>query len=48
MTRSPCTLFTVGHSTRSIDELVRLLRMHGVERLIDVRSIPVTYPPLLA
>lgn len=40
MTRSPGTLFTVGHSTRSIDELVRLLRAHGVERLIDVRSIP--------
>ncbi len=40
MTRSPPTVFTVGHSTRSFEELVRLLRAHGVERLIDVRSIP--------
>jgi len=40
MTRSPSTVFTIGHSTRSFDELVRLLRAHGVERLIDVRSIP--------
>lgn len=40
MTRSPSGVFTIGHSTRSFEELVRLLRAHGVERLIDVRSIP--------
>ncbi len=33
-------IFTVGHSTRSLDELVEILRAHGVKRLIDVRSIP--------
>ncbi len=33
-------IFTVGHSTRSLEELVSLLRAHGVERLVDVRSIP--------
>lgn len=33
-------IFTVGHSTRSFDELVELLRAHGVERLIDVRTVP--------
>jgi uncharacterized protein (DUF488 family) len=35
----PC-IFTVGHSTRSIDEFVELLRAHGVKGIVDVRSIP--------
>ena len=34
------TVFTIGHSTRSFDELVALLRHHGVARLVDVRSVP--------
>lgn len=33
-------IHTVGHSTRSLDELVTLLRSHGVERLADVRAHP--------
>ncbi len=33
-------IFTVGHSTRTLDELVEILRAHGVERLVDVRTIP--------
>ncbi len=33
-------IFTVGHSTRTLDELVEILRTHGVERLVDVRTIP--------
>lgn len=33
-------VYTVGHSTRSIDELVALLRDHGVRRLVDVRTVP--------
>ena len=33
-------VYTVGHSTRSFEELVELLRAHGVERLVDVRTIP--------
>jgi Domain of unknown function DUF488 len=33
-------ILTIGHSTRSIDEFVELLRRHGVERLIDIRTIP--------
>lgn len=31
---------TIGHSTRPIGEFVGLLRAHGVERVVDVRSIP--------
>jgi uncharacterized protein (DUF488 family) len=34
------TLFTVGHSTHSIEEFIALLKGHGVEHLVDVRSIP--------
>jgi hypothetical protein len=34
------TLLTIGHSTRSIEEFVGMLQAHGVERLVDVRSIP--------
>ena len=33
-------IFTVGHSTRSIEEFVDLLRAGGVQQLVDVRSIP--------
>jgi uncharacterized protein (DUF488 family) len=36
----PGVILTIGHSTRSITELVRLLAAHRVQRLIDVRTIP--------
>jgi hypothetical protein len=32
--------FTVGHSTRPVDELVALLRAVDVELVVDVRTIP--------
>ena len=31
---------TVGHSTHSIAEFVRMLRAHGIQQLADVRTIP--------
>jgi hypothetical protein len=34
------TIFTIGHSTRPIDEFLRLLKAHGVQRVVDVRTIP--------
>jgi uncharacterized protein (DUF488 family) len=34
------TVFTVGHSTRSIEEFLSILDAHGVERLVDVRTVP--------
>lgn len=37
---APKILFTIGHSTHSIEEFIELLRAHGVHRLADVRSIP--------
>ena len=33
-------VFTIGHSTRTIDEFVALLREHGVSLLVDVRRFP--------
>jgi uncharacterized protein (DUF488 family) len=33
-------IFTIGHSTRSLDELVRLLRHEAVTRLADIRRYP--------
>ena len=34
------SVFTVGHSTRSLDELVALLREHDIRLLADVRTSP--------
>ena len=33
-------ILTVGHSTRSIEDFVALLRDHGVTTLADIRTIP--------
>ncbi len=33
-------LWTIGHSTRSIEEFLELLRSYGIQRLVDVRTIP--------
>jgi uncharacterized protein (DUF488 family) len=34
------TLYTIGHSTRSVDELTDILRAWGITRLVDIRTIP--------
>lgn len=34
------TLYTIGHSTHSIEEFIALLKEHGIGHLVDVRSIP--------
>ena len=33
-------IYTIGHSTRSLLELVQLLKEHGVTRLADIRRFP--------
>jgi uncharacterized protein (DUF488 family) len=33
-------VLTIGHSTRTIEEFLSILKAHGVDRLVDVRSIP--------
>jgi uncharacterized protein (DUF488 family) len=34
------SIWTIGHSTRPIDEFIRILQSHGIGQLVDVRSIP--------
>ena len=34
------TIFTIGHSTRSLDALISLIADNGVTGLVDVRSYP--------
>lgn len=34
------TIWTIGHSTRSLDEFIHLLQIYGVEAIADVRSFP--------
>lgn len=36
----PGTIFTVGHSTLPIERFAGLLKIYGVERLVDVRTVP--------
>ncbi|HEX7381595.1 MAG TPA: DUF488 domain-containing protein [Nevskiaceae bacterium] len=33
-------VYTIGHSNRTIDEFIALLREAGVQRLIDIRRLP--------
>jgi uncharacterized protein (DUF488 family) len=33
-------LYTIGHSTRTIDEFLELLTAYGIQELVDVRTIP--------
>lgn len=33
-------IYTVGHSTRSLEEFMALLRAHRIDELADIRSIP--------
>jgi uncharacterized protein (DUF488 family) len=35
-----CTIFTIGHSRHAVEHFVSLLRVHAIERLVDVRSHP--------
>lgn len=33
-------IYTIGHSTRSLEELVSMLKAAGVDLLLDVRTVP--------
>lgn len=33
-------VYTIGHSTRSFESFVELLKTHGIRRLVDVRTMP--------
>ena len=34
------SLYTIGHSTRSGGELIKVLKAHGIQTLVDVRAFP--------
>ena len=34
------TVFTIGHSTRTLAEFIQLLKTYGVTLLVDVRTVP--------
>lgn len=39
-------VFTVGHSTRELDEFIEVLRAYKIKRLVDVRTMPMSrYTP---
>jgi uncharacterized protein (DUF488 family) len=33
-------VFTIGHSTRTLEEFIQLLKTYGVTLLVDVRTVP--------
>ena len=35
-------LYTIGHSTRSLEELVSALRAHEIQTLVDIRAFPMS------
>lgn len=36
------TLYTIGHSTRTLDELVEALHAHEIKTLVDIRAFPMS------
>jgi uncharacterized protein (DUF488 family) len=35
-------LFTVGHSTRTLQEFIEVLKAHSIQTLVDIRSFPMS------
>lgn len=36
----PLVVYTIGHSTRSLETFIELLQAHQIKQLLDVRTIP--------
>ena len=36
------TLYTIGHSTRTLDEFIAVLQAHSIQTLVDIRSFPMS------
>src|SRR5947207_13962621 len=34
------TIYTIGHSTRSLEEFLALLKRYGITHLADIRTVP--------
>jgi uncharacterized protein (DUF488 family) len=37
------TLFTIGHSTRPLDEFIAVLQARSIQNLVDIRSVPMSH-----
>jgi uncharacterized protein (DUF488 family) len=35
-------LYTIGHSTRTLDELIETLQAHSIQTLVDIRAFPMS------
>lgn len=40
MARNKLLVFTIGHSTRKLSELIKIIEKYGIEEVIDIRTIP--------
>jgi uncharacterized protein (DUF488 family) len=38
----PITLYTIGHSTRTLAELTEVLQAHSIKVLVDIRAFPMS------
>jgi uncharacterized protein (DUF488 family) len=38
--KSELKVYTIGHSTRTLEEFIQLLKTYGVTLLVDVRTVP--------
>ncbi len=36
-------IYTIGHSTHSIDEFIALLRAYDIKEIVDIRTIPMSH-----
>ncbi len=36
------TLYTIGHSTRALDDLIVTLQVHSIKTLVDIRAFPMS------
>ncbi len=41
--KSSLQVFTIGHSTRTIEQLIQVLNAYSIEILVDIRSYPASH-----
>jgi len=38
--KTPAIVLTIGHSTRTLEAFIQLLKAHAVSKIVDVRTVP--------
>jgi uncharacterized protein (DUF488 family) len=38
--KTPVTVLTIGHSTRTLEDFINLLQLHEVKCVVDIRTVP--------